>query len=41
MRTAVDIVVYICMLLAIYHNWTSKPDPEPIREVRGLLEKTK
>ena len=39
MRNTIDIVVYVCMFIALYHNLTSIPHPQPVREIRGLLEK--
>jgi hypothetical protein len=41
MRKTVDWLVIACMFVAVYINWTDFPRPQPVREVTGLLEKTK
>jgi len=37
MRIKIEIVVYICMFAAIYHNWTDFPRQQQV--VRGPLVK--
>ena len=41
MRHAIDIIVCICMMVALYINLTDFPKPALSREVRGFLEKAK
>jgi len=41
MRKMVDWLVIAGMFVALYINWTDFPKPQPVREVRGLLEKIK
>jgi len=39
MKKMVDWLVIAAMLAALYINWTSRPEPNPVREVRGPLER--
>ena len=39
MRVCIECAVYACMIIALYNNWTSMPQPKYTREVRGILEK--
>lgn len=41
MRMYVECMIYACMLVALYFNLTILPNKQPIREVRGILEKVK
>ena len=35
MRTKVDLIVCICLLVVVYINWTSVPEKD--REIHGTL----
>ena len=36
-KTTIECIVYACMVMALYHNWTDFPKPSS--EVRGKLIK--
>jgi hypothetical protein len=39
MKVHGEYIVYACIFMALYYNWTNIPHPQPQREVRGILEK--
>jgi hypothetical protein len=38
-RTTVDVIVCLCMMIALYINLTDFPKPNGPREVKGPLER--
>ena len=36
-KTTVEYIVYVCLLVVLYHNWTDFP--RPFREAHGPLIK--